>query len=88
MDAGAEEDEGLLTQAEDDDNASGYFSRWKAYLPLSTDGTLKITHPAQKSKGGSGGKMVNVVGGPLAWCAPFLPGAPILAYGRSAARIR
>ena len=38
MDAGTEEDEGLLAQAKDDDNASGYFSHRKAYLPLSTDG--------------------------------------------------
>ena len=38
MDTGAEEDEGLLAQAEDDDNASGYFYRRKACLPLSTDG--------------------------------------------------
>ena len=30
MDTGAEEDEGLLAQAEDDDNASGYFYRRKA----------------------------------------------------------
>ena len=42
MDAGAEEDEGLLTQAKDDDNASGYFSRRKAYLPLSTDGMIPV----------------------------------------------
>ena len=38
MDAGAEEDEGLLAQAEDDDNACGYFGSWKACQPLSTDG--------------------------------------------------
>ena len=39
MDAGAEEDEGLLAQVKDDDNASGYFYRRKACLPLLTDGT-------------------------------------------------
>ena len=32
MDASAEGDEGLLAQAEDDDNASGFFNRRKAYL--------------------------------------------------------
>ena len=41
MDTGAEEDEGLLAQAEDDDNASDYFSRRKACLPLSIDGTVQ-----------------------------------------------
>lgn len=40
MNAGAEEDEGLLVQAEDDDNASGSFSRRKAYLPSSMDGIV------------------------------------------------
>ena len=39
MDAGAEADEGLLTQAENNDNISGYLGRWKAYLSLSTDGS-------------------------------------------------
>ena len=38
MDTGAEEDEGLLAQAEDDDNACGYFGRRKACLSLSIDG--------------------------------------------------
>ena len=38
MDTGAEEDEGLLAQVKDDDNASGYFYRRKVYLPLSIDG--------------------------------------------------
>ena len=40
MDTGAEEDEGLLAQAEDDDNASGYFYRRKACLLLLTDGSI------------------------------------------------
>ena len=39
MDTGAEEDEGLLAQAKDNDKIIGYLGRWKAYLPLSTDGT-------------------------------------------------
>ena len=49
MGTGAEEDESLLAQAEDDDNASGYFCRRKACLPLSTDGKL-IACLNQKSK--------------------------------------
>ena len=43
MDAGAEEDEGLLAQVKDDDNASGYFYRRKACLPLSAEGTFTVT---------------------------------------------
>ena len=38
MNAGEEEDKGLLAQAEDDDNVSGHFNRRKACLLLSTDG--------------------------------------------------
>ena len=38
MGADAEADEGLLAQAKDNDKISGYLGRWKAYLPLSTDG--------------------------------------------------
>ncbi len=40
MDADAEADEGLLAQAEDNDKISGHLGRWKAYLPLLTDGTI------------------------------------------------
>lgn len=40
MGADVEADEGLLAQAKDNDKISGYLGRWKAYLPLSTDGTL------------------------------------------------
>ena len=40
MGADAEADEGLLAQAEDDDNASGYFYRQKACLLLLTDGRI------------------------------------------------
>ena len=40
MGADAEADEGLLVQAKDNDKISGYLGRWKAYLPLSTDGRL------------------------------------------------
>ena len=39
MGADVEADEGLLAQAKDNDKISGYLGRWKAYLPLSTDGT-------------------------------------------------
>ena len=39
MGADAEADEGLLVQAKDNDKISGYLGRWKASLPLSTDGT-------------------------------------------------
>ena len=39
MGADAEADEGLLAQAKDNDKISGYLGRWKASLPLSTDGT-------------------------------------------------
>ena len=39
MGADAEADEGLLAQAKDNDKISGYLGRWKAYLPLSIDGT-------------------------------------------------
>ena len=38
MGADVEADEGLLAQAKDNDKISGYLGRWKAYLPLSTDG--------------------------------------------------
>ena len=41
MTADAEEDEGLPAQAEDDDNASGYFNRRKACLPFSRDGNIE-----------------------------------------------
>lgn len=40
MGADAEADEGLLAQAKDSDKISGYLGRWKAYLPLSTDGII------------------------------------------------
>ena len=40
MGADAEADEGLLAQAKDNDKISGYLGRWKASLPLSTDGTV------------------------------------------------
>ena len=40
MGADAEADEGLLVQAKDNDKISGYLGRWKAYLPLSTDGII------------------------------------------------
>ena len=39
MGADAEADEGLLAQAKDNDKISGYLGRWKASVPLSTDGT-------------------------------------------------
>ncbi len=42
MDTGVEEDEGLLAQAKDDDNASGYFYRRKARLSLSIDGIWSL----------------------------------------------
>ena len=41
MGADAEADEGLLAQAKDNDKISGYLGRWKAYLPLSTDGMCR-----------------------------------------------
>ncbi|MBD9198426.1 MAG: hypothetical protein EGQ09_15535 [Clostridiales bacterium] len=44
MNTGAEEGEGLLAQAEDDDNACGYFGSRKACLPLSTDGIMTVQH--------------------------------------------
>ena len=50
MSTGAEEDEGLLAQAEDDDNACGYFSRRKACLPLSTDGKMIVLDKRPKGK--------------------------------------
>ena len=40
MGADAEADEGLLAQAKDNDKISGYLGRWKAYMPLSTDGSF------------------------------------------------
>ena len=40
MDAGAEEDEGLLAQVKDDDNACGDFDRRKAFFTLSIDGKI------------------------------------------------
>ena len=42
MGADAEADESLLAQAKDNDKISGYLGRWKAYLPLSTDGSIVI----------------------------------------------
>ena len=42
MGADAEADEGLLAQAKDNDKISGYLGRWKAYLPLSTDGMCRM----------------------------------------------
>ena len=42
MGADAEADEGLLAQAKDNDKISGYLGRWKAYLPLSTDGICRM----------------------------------------------
>ncbi len=42
MGADAEADEGLLAQAKDNDKISGYLGRWKAYLPLSTDGIILL----------------------------------------------
>ena len=44
MNTGAEEGEGLLAQAEDDDNTCGYFGSRKACLPLSTDGIMTVQH--------------------------------------------
>ena len=42
MGADAEADEGLLVQAKDNDKISGYLGRWKASLPLSTDGMCRM----------------------------------------------
>ena len=41
MGADAEADKGLLAQAKDNDKISGYLGRWKASLPLSTDGMCR-----------------------------------------------
>ncbi len=49
MGADAEADEGLLAQAKDNDKISGYLGRWKAYLPLSTDGIFYSAASARRN---------------------------------------
>ena len=48
--AGAKEEAGLPAQANDDDNASAHLGRWKACLPLSTDGTVIIAENRRRDK--------------------------------------